>query len=239
MKLTSPYTFINRAVRFPGIGPSRGTTKVIKQIFCPHFHASRMRNRPKNIGGLNYKQARNRGKAVDRGLSRWVCGQTPVSSLTEVKELIKWFQLNHPSWKPVQTQYVVACPIERLATQVDILMYCTILKRFIIVEVKTGCLARRCTTLPPNTIVGSADVSHTLLHQHQLQTLISKHLFEHTHPEHIGAKMLLIYVTEKGMIEAIDQSQFFAQSLPDNLIEMLVQTRDCRTTKKRRKRKQY
>ena len=233
-RVDSPYIFNNRAVRFPGIGPSRGVSKVIKHVFARTYKHAKITNRPKpNVGGLKLRQACSRGKSVDSGLTKFYTHGTR-SRLVEVNTLIKVFE--SLGLECVETQSVVAWPEARLATQLDLLMFNKTTKRLVVVEVKCGSVARRCATAT-GTLLTMPQINDCLLHQHQLQTLLGRYLLAKTYPKVIenNVEMLLVYVQPDGSTEVFKNVDFTVRTMTDGIIAALLSTTDVRTTRKRRR----
>ena len=83
-----------RGVRFENTGQrSKGITKVIQQVFFPAYKVRDLRGSPiKNKGGLRLRQAKLRGKLIDRQLAKMVGDKLslklPPRACEETKQII-------------------------------------------------------------------------------------------------------------------------------------------------------
>lgn len=211
----------------------RGITKLISLRFAPNFRYRDVRRRPSNRGGLAYRSARRRGQAVDRALSAWAAsGGTACSTrLAEVRAIVAWFGTHLPDFEPVQGQFPVSWADAQLATKLDLLMIDPVREQYLVVEIKCGCMARRCQTVTPHHLTCYPGVDHTLLHQHQLQTVLGTYMFEQM--LHVRARMLLLYVSRTGEVEAISGDRFGVPGLNESAKVLSVQ---YGTRKRRRAR---
>lgn len=198
---------------------AKGITKFITKKFAPTYKYNKLQKRPKNVGGLSKRQARNRGKLVDRQLTRYIHSKkTTAYFCTPTNNLLAFFRDNHITL--THSQFTVGYSKWRLATLVDLVAK-TSSGKTLLIEVKTGCHYRRCTTggylkhITPQT-------SDSKVHQHQLQILMCKRLFIKNFPCLPPPDTLLIYTTEQdGVVEAIYEKDFHV-SLDDDVIERLT-----------------
>jgi hypothetical protein len=205
------YVWKNRGVYFGSRTWSRGVTKTIRRIFASTYRFSQLpRRRCLRLAGLPYKQAKRRGHAIDRTLSRWASGQSLAR--TKIKEpgvLLEIFTVR--GWKPVGSQVVVAWPEARLATRIDLVLFDSTTQRLLVVEVKSGCLYRRqshgyLAHVQPR-------VTNAPLHQHQLQVVLGKELLVRTYPQWTRSQVdcVLIYVNHHLETEVVEECEFGIQ----------------------------
>lgn len=180
---------------------SRGVTKVIKRWFAPKFRFRNIKNRPTTVGGLPFRQARRRGKLLDRQMVAYAKSKNiPLKACEETRRLIDY--LSEQRLTVVSAQQVVGWSQARLGTCIDLV--CTNhLQEYIIVELKRGCAYRKCHTGERLAFVQAENDS--LFNQHQIQLLISKILFQKTF--NIDAKLLLLYIDNEQVLP-YDESTF-------------------------------
>jgi hypothetical protein len=218
--------------------PTRGVSKVVKQLFAAGFSRSKLTNVPKNVGGLKYKQARRHGIAVDQALKRHVDGTGVRSSaLKEVRAIIQWCEDNKIDLIGAQTP--VADAYLRLGTCIDLVGINKSDNNVFIIEVKCGCLARRCTMNPNKKIHSSVGgLDNTLLHQHTLQVRLNEYLYRQTFCADVTTTTcVLIYAKDDGLLEVIEDAALAIPTLQAShaIIKRLRATREKLTTRKRKR----
>jgi hypothetical protein len=185
---------------------SKGLTKVIKTVFFPDYKYDKLRG-PREHGTLKFKSARSRGKTIDRQLSKCVGHQLTKLQprATNETKLILDFIKSKGYYIETAQQPVGFAPW-RLATSLDLVLRPlnpdeTNEDHRVVVEVKRGCLYRRCSVpgvmsqrLEPNVAVSP-------LHMHQLQAVIGTELLRRTDPSLPVQSMLLYVETELEAIE--------------------------------------
>jgi hypothetical protein len=202
------FHFNKRAVYFGQKKWSRGVTTVIKKVFAPSYVYRRLQ-RSKDIvkTGLPFRKARRRGKLVDEVLGKWVRGGKTRCRILEARALIELFESRR--WLPLASQLVVGWREGRIATMIDVVLHDEVTDQILIVEIKSGCEYRHVSTGSCMKCLQSSDVPDSPLHQHQLQTLLGKELFNRTYKECTkSVRGVLIYVGKDGSLEIVEESQF-------------------------------
>jgi hypothetical protein len=211
------YIFKNRSVYFGNKMWSRGVTTTIRKVFAPSYAFSKLK-RGKYTRGLKKRDAIRRGHAIDHTLQCWSDGRySKRFRLVEPKAIIKYFEQR--CWNPLASQLVVAWPSGRIATKLDLVLHDTERDQILIVEIKSGCGYRTLSNDVMRHI--RPNVSNSALHQHQLQTLLGKYLFQKTYPDcTLHVRSILLYVALDGDIDMIQESDFgivYSKSI-DNVI---------------------
>jgi hypothetical protein len=201
------YLFKSRSVYFGHKRWSRGVTKVIQKVFCPSFVFKKIK-RGSYVPGLTKRKAKKRGHLVDQIIENWVLGKPTRCRILEPRSIINIME--ELEWVPIASQLVVAWPEARLATKIDLVVYCETTNKIIVVEIKTGCGYRRCST--PNGFLHHLrpKVSNAPIHQHQLQIILGKELLARTYPNwsRNNIEAVLIYVSTDGELELIREHEF-------------------------------
>jgi hypothetical protein len=202
------YNFKNRSVYFGNKRWSRGVTTVIQKLFASSYRYGKLQQRHKCQRGLHRRRAVRRGHIVDKVLCRWVNGQHLRCRVVEPKALINQFELLR--WKPVASQLVVAWSNARIATKIDLVLYDENQQKLLIVEIKSGCHYRRCSTKNGTLNFIRPVVSDAPIHQHQLQALLGKELFLQTYPQWRDRliESVLVYVSATSDVELITEEEF-------------------------------
>jgi hypothetical protein len=200
------YLFKNRSVYFGNKTWSRGVTTTIKKIFSPTYSFSKLKRTSKYTRGLTKQKAIRRGHAIDHTLQRWVEGYyTKRFKLIEPKAIIKEFEKR--CWSPLASQLVVAWPVGRIATKLDLVLHDTKQNHILVVEIKSGCGYRYLYN--GNMLHITPTIDNCALHQHQLQTLIGTQLFKKTYPKcTLPIRSVLVYVSLQGTVDIIEESVF-------------------------------
>jgi hypothetical protein len=208
-KPVTHFIFKSRSVYFGQKRWSRGVTKVIKNVFVPGYKYQNIRGRHKCTRGLVKRKSLRRGHLVDTVLQEWANGKPLRCRIKEPKAVVSYF--NQCGWVPISSQLVVAWPEARIATKLDLVLHDPILDKVIVVEIKTGCHYRRCST-STGTIkhMGPTAISDAPLHQHQLQALIGKQLLLKTYAldQIQSVEALLLYVSVDGEVEVFREPDF-------------------------------
>ena len=234
----SPFKFTGRAIRFTDGSVSRGLTKVIKKHFVPSFKYKNMVGRDilLNKSTLSYAKARTRGKQVDAALTQYCTTGKQASDLPEVHAIVR--TLTNRNLELIATQYAVAWPQARLGTQLDLVAKHKETGRIVVIEIKTGCHYRRCSTKQGTIIhLGCPEkrVTDAPLHQHQLQVQLGRFLLGKTlnRPEK-DFDLLLIYADMNGAVEAFSQKDIIIPlQTSEETQNVLLFTGPIRTTRKR------
>jgi hypothetical protein len=193
----------------------RGITKVIKKYLVPSYRFKLLKNRP--TGKLGYTAARRRGIRVDAELKQFVT-QQKIPQLLESKSVLTFLQKHQIELQ--YSQYPVAWPAARLWTKIDLVG--TLHGRVIVIEIKTGCLYRKCHTETGK--VYSTDVTDSPEHQHQLQTCFHRLLLCKTLSlTEADVDMLLLYVEDDGKIHSSFGKEFSIH-ITKTMIEKILKT---------------
>ncbi len=192
-------TFANTTTR------SKGIHKTIKYIFAPTFDYDKIQDKPRNMGGLCFRAARQKGKQIDTELHRNTTKKCP-----ETNALL--LLLKNENYKIEATQVVVGDEKSRLATLVDMIV--TKENKKFIVEIKYGCLYRYCGTAHGRIKHQQSYLSDCAFHQHQLQVLIGRWLYEQTFPNEKDVGVLLIYINTDTSVEIFKEDFFAVQMTP-------------------------
>ena len=195
---------------------SKGVTRVITKVFFPAYKVQNLRGPTyTNKGGLRLRQARVRGKLLDRQLAKVVGDRLllapPPRACEETKQIIAFIRTH--GYYIEHAQYAVGYAPWRLATDIDLILRPVVGDSHrIVVEVKRGCLYRR--QIVPNATSQCLEtvVNVSPLHVHQLQALIGKRLLElcDTTAVHI-AGVWLLYVDLLHGVERIEEKDFGVQ----------------------------
>jgi hypothetical protein len=128
---------------------SKGLTKVIKTVFFPGYKYGKLRG-PRLKGTLKFKSARRRGKTIDHQLGQCVGKQvkTPPRVTSETKLLLDFIKAR--DYYIETSQQAVGFAPWRLSTSLDLVLRPISVggsneDHRVVVEVKRGCLYRRCT----------------------------------------------------------------------------------------------
>jgi hypothetical protein len=183
---------------------SRGVTKIIRALFAPDFAYGKLKKKPPpKENALSYRQARARGKLIDRQLTKWHLFKSLKGAKIETKLLVTYLSGQH--LVPISTQLAVGCPIDRLGTCIDLVCKDTTTNEIVLIEIKRGCNYRDCTTgHMMRTIIdlNGHPVNDCLLHQHMLQLLLGELLFVRTFPlETRHHRCILLYVDTDSVLE--------------------------------------
>ena len=194
---------------------SKGITKVITTVFFPTYNVRKLRGSTiSNKGGLRRRQAKIRGKLVDKQLAKLTGDKMllrpPPRACEETKQIMTF--VRERGYYIEHAQYTVGYAPWRLATDIDL-----VLRKVsddhsrIVVEVKRGCLYRRHTVPHATSQHLEKVVSVSPLHVHQLQAVIGKRLLElcDTTVEIAGA--WLLYVDLIHGVELIEETEFDVQ----------------------------
>jgi hypothetical protein len=193
--MLSPFIWKSRSIMFANNDRSRGITKIIRTLFAPGFTYGKLKKKPlPKATALSYRQARARGKLIDRQLTKWHLFKSLKGAKIETKLLVTYLSNQH--LVPIATQLPVGCPVDRLGTCIDLVCTDTITKEIVLIEIKRGCHYRDCTTGQMLRTIVDLDgrpVNDCLLHQHMLQLLLGELLFVRTFPTR-PHRCLLLYV---------------------------------------------
>lgn len=213
-----------RGVTFTKSGlRSKGIHKTIKNIFAPFYNYKNLKNKPTNIGGLNLRQAKKKGKLIDRQLS----SSNKTSLCKETKALLA--KLKELNLSIIETQYTVANEETRLATQIDMIVKHKETSVIYLIETKYSCAYRNCFI--ENLQFQTTKVNDSLLHQHQLQILIGRWLYNA-----LNVGVLLIYINTDLSIDIITEDQFEAKLTIDGINAL---KKNAQLTNVQLKRKAY
>lgn len=191
-----------------------GVSILIKKCFVPDFSYKLLVSPVRTKGGRKKRAAAKHGMQVDRELTLWYNKQQPPL-LLESKAIIKLFHDRRLQF--ISSQTYVCCNQLNISTKIDLVMRDADLNRIVIVEVKSGCKSRRCTTRNQGKIATTM-FNNTLLNQHQLQCSLGRYLYGVMHD--IGENemnMLLIYTDVTGCIETFSEEQFVIPMVSDQM----------------------
>ncbi len=184
-----------------------GITKIIKKTFVPHFKFKNLQNVPKNVGGLKKRAACTRGKLIDRELNQFVVnGQVQSSFCTETNLILN--KLNELKLKPILSQHHISNANLKMCTFIDLVAICETSCQTMIIEIKRGCHYKLCSTQNGSLRFHDPIITDCMQHQHELQALLSKMLYEIKYEE--KCECCLIYVDELKC-EYIPENKFAAQ----------------------------
>ncbi len=204
-----------------------GITKLIRKTFAPHFKFKNLQKVPRNVGGLKKKAACRRGKLLDRQLSDFALNGAKASFCKETKLVIE--KLEELNLEISKTQHYVSNSELKMCTFIDLVAFKKDSHMPVIIEVKRGCHYKHCSTLNGVLRFHDSTVNDSLLHQHQLQALLGKLLYEKQNPE-VSCDCYLLYVDE-NTCEHIQQNSFNVQICA----EALNAIKNVKITKKRKR----
>jgi len=175
-----------------------GITNLIPKVFAPSWKFKKLKQIPRNTGGLKKRAAKIRGKRLDKELknnvTKNICPETK-----NVRILLDSMELD------IEATQVLA-QRKDLKTFLDMIVIHRETHKKFIVELKRGCKYRRCATSDGKLLHQTSNLTDCLLYQHQLQTLIGRWLAGHEYDYGV----LLIYVNEEE-IEMFQECDFVAE----------------------------
>jgi len=205
---------------------SRGVTTTIRKLFAPCFKFNALRARPKG-GGVTRSQARKKGHLIDHEIGLYINNVHSTDMFCkETKYLIDYISTH--GLTPLWSQKVVGWMEARIATCIDLICRDTS-NTYVIVELKYGCAYRECSTGKLLRHVIAHDDS--LLHQHQLQLLLTRVLFEKTYG--FRPLMLLLYTDTEGVVPYTENT--FGVQWTDKASEILCMSAVKKTQRNRNK----
>ena len=191
---------------------SKGVTKLIQKLFFPAYAHHKLRGtRPPNIGGLKLRQARARGKLVDRQLQRCI-GRMPRQPARAARETVAVLSyINLRGYFIESAQRRVGYAPWRLATSLDLVLRpCDVAvgdDHRIVVEIKRGCLYRNMS-VPNQTSKGLVpNVPVSPLCMHELQAVLGMKLLEATDTTLPVDSAWLLYVHD-STVSCHESSEF-------------------------------
>jgi len=212
---SNAFKWMRRYVRFNNGRCSRGVTKIIRRIFASNYRFKQL-NRT-TFGSMSRRVSKRFGTRVDTAIDHWVRGLRVKEQ--HVRSMVK--QLEQWSWRPVTSQLVVARPLWRLATRIDLIVLDTLHDVLLLIEVKTGCPYRHESNGKMMRFI-RPQIYNSMLHQHQLQAVLSAALFSYTYPNCTYAvEPALLYMNHDGSLDLFRESQFqvhFNESIEQVLI---------------------
>ena len=202
----------------------RGVTTVIKKHLVPSYRFKLLKNRP--VGKLRYIAARRRGIRVDTELKK-VVNDHKKPLLLQTKFILEF--LEQHKIKLLYSQYPVAWPAARLWTKIDLVGILD--GRVIVIEVKTGCLYRKCHT--DTGRIYSTEITDSPEHQHQLQTCFHRLLLCKTlrNLRETDVDMLLLYVEDDGTVHSTYGPEFTV-TINNKMLEKILKTKNSKKRKK-------
>ncbi len=194
-----------------------GVTKILKKVFAPDYNFKHLIKLPKNKGGLKKKKARLKGKRIDYELTSFVKTlngqiQEDCKFCEETDTIIK--KCNEKNIQLLKSQVYTLSLHHKLCTFIDLVGINTITQKIQLIEVKYGSHYRKCCTLNGFLKFQATPISNCLLHQHQIQILLSQFLYNLQH--HVTTDCHLVYVNGTE-IDWIVHNQFDAKLLPEAL----------------------
>ena len=163
---------------------SRGMSKLCKKTFFKKLKPPTLKTEHQQIRRL--KHAKLHGKRADEALTRWCDGYTTASTAIIRIDSVKRFinMCNEKNWLPVATQLPVISPGDcKVATCLDLLLWCDNTQELIVVEIKTGHMNRNYSKGVFNFPFKL--VENTQTHQHMLQAHLGCKMFQHTYKEEL------------------------------------------------------
>lgn len=207
-----------------------GVTKIIKKVFVPHFKFRNLLKKPQNVGGLKKRAACKLGKLVDEQLFQISKGKLQEDQqIPETTALLQ--HLTNLDLSIFQSQVYVSCPKLHLCAYIDLILKNNTTQELIVAEIKTGCHYRLCCTKDGFIKYQEKDITDCMLHQHQLQALLGKTLFESQSKTPISS--CLIYVNKTEIIQ-FNEKDFAVTLTPEAFesIQMLISKKRKRKSKK-------
>lgn len=198
-----------------------GVTKRIRKVFAPTWQFKRL-TIPKHVGGMKKSAAKRRGKRIDREMDA-ITKDTPIKrTCRETKALLKFFESRNVTL--CHSQYKVS--LKLLSTFLDLVVIDPDGKLYV-VEIKRGCHYRH---IDNGHLNHHTNVTNCLLHQHQLQAMIGRWLYE-TQEQVKNVGCILIYV-ENDDIEVYDEDQFVVELNESAKLAVLdIRKKQCPKTK--------
>jgi hypothetical protein len=201
---------------------SKGLTKTIQTVFFPEYKYDKLRGQRKK-GTLTFKSARQRGKTIDNQLSKCI-GQDlkiPPYMAHETKLLLNF--IRSKGFYIEKSQQAVGFAPWRLATSLDLVLRpcSSINDHRIVVEVKRGCLYRRCNIPGKTSQHLQPNVTVSPLHMHQLQVIIGAELLRRTDST-LPIKSWLLYVDETEL-EIVDKFEITFSDTIDTALLVTAQ----------------
>jgi hypothetical protein len=133
-------------------------------------------------------------------------GKKTRCRILEARPIITLFECR--GWTPLASQLVVAWREGRIATMIDLVLYDENQEEIIIVEIKSGCEYRNLSTGSKLKYL-KENVTDAPIHQHQLQVLLGKELFQRTYPDcKKKVRALLVYISKEGDLDVIEEEDF-------------------------------
>ena len=200
-------TWSGRGVTFEATKKrSKGIHKTIKCLFAPSYDYKKLTKIPKNKGGLSFQKAKRKGKLIDSQISGFFAG-TNTKPCKEV--LLLLFELSLKNLEIIGTQVTVADETSRLATPIDLVVIDKETLKITVVEIKYGCNYRHCFTIDGALKYQKTNLNDCLFHQHQLQILIGKWMYQKETKQEVNA--LLIYINGNDSIDFFTEDKFEAE----------------------------
>lgn len=183
-----------------------GLTKLIKKVFVPDYKFKNLEKVAKNPGGLKKRAACRQGKLIDKQLTQTVskipntilCKQTTLV-LNKLKEL---------NFTLTKSQVYVVNESLKLCTFIDLVALDETTQQEVIIEIKSGCHYRLCSTKNGFMKFQKEPTTNCLQNQHQLQALFGKYLYDKQFKT--TTTCCLIYVNET-QCDYIPLSQFHVE----------------------------
>lgn len=211
---------------------SKGLTKVIKTVFFPGYSYSKLRG-GREHGTLSLRSARGRGKTVDRQLARCVGREAtlPPRATPETRAVLEHIQGS--GYYIESAQRPVGWAPWRVATWLDLVLRPVVLDHRpdhrVVVEVKRGCLYRRCSVPGAKSRHLDPAVGVSPIHMHQLQAEVGRQMLQRVDPS-LPVRAMLLYVDEAG-VEAVTD---FAVAWSAQTERALVETSQLCAGRKRK-----
>ena len=203
-----------------------GITKVIRKLYVPNFKYSKLLNRVIVKGGMRRRAAILRGKLLDKELGDFFGPHHIPCKLKESNGISSWLINNGYTF--LHSQFPVRCTHLKIQTKIDLIMCKN--NKVVLVEVKSGSASRNCKSFPLTLIRGS-NIDDCLLHQHQLQCIMSKHMYLQTKRPSDDIDLILMYVDHKGDVDVISSHAFSIHCLSKGMLDILHEKNKKQQTK--------
>jgi hypothetical protein len=219
---------------------SKGITKVIRKLFFPGYSHHKLRgSRPSNVGGLSYRQARNRGKLLDKQLQLCIGREVSRPPPRAIRETIAILSYIAKRGYYIETaQQRVGYAPWRLATALDLVLRPLVPSaqdHRVVVEVKRGCIYRNML-VPNQTSKGlMPSVPVSPLFMHELQVILGAQLLLASDASLPIDSLWVLYANDSG-VECHESSDFTVQ-WTKTTEEYLEATAACLSNGKRKKKR--
>lgn len=197
-----------------------GITRFIKSRFFPNYRYTKNTSKKSN-GGRKF------GTKVDRELTNFCKTKKLTPNIQNIVD-----RLNKLNLEIKYSQFPVFNLDWNLGTHCDLICWDKIVKRWVIVEIKTGYKGYKYTSC--GQMKEPLDyLNNSPLNQHLLQAFLSCRLFQHNFPNEKNTTSIVIY----------DTGEYHFNSIKTNLDDILLyestnkRKKLCRCSKKKKKKR--